>query len=93
MSVKIRLRREGRKGQPSYRLVVADSESPRDGRFVEMLGHYFPRQKDASKQIDVDVEKAKAWLAKGATPSETCQAILKRAGCFGIDLPKPPVSA
>jgi small subunit ribosomal protein S16 len=91
MSVKIRLRREGRKGQPSYRIVVADSESPRDGRFVAMLGHYFPRSK--AQQYQLDVEATKAWLAKGATPSETCQAILKKAGCFGGAMPKPPVSA
>ena len=91
MSVKIRLRRDGRKGQPSYRIVVADSEAPRDGRFVEMLGHYFPRSKD--KQIDVDVARAKKWLDRGATPSETVQSILKKAGCFGTGMPKPPVSA
>ena len=91
MSVKIRLRREGRKGQPSYRIVVADSEAPRDGRFVAMLGHYFPRAK--GKQIDVDIARAKEWLEKGATPSETVQSILKKAGCFGNEMPKPPVSA
>jgi small subunit ribosomal protein S16 len=91
MSVKIRLRREGRKGQPSYRIVVADSEAPRDGRFVAMLGHYFPRSK--GKQIDVDIARAKQWLEKGATPSETVQSILKKAGCFGTEMPKPPVSA
>jgi small subunit ribosomal protein S16 len=92
MSVKIRLRREGRKGQPSYRIVVAHSESPRDGRFVDMLGHYFPRNKKGA-QYDVDVARAKEWLSKGATPSETVQSILKQAGCFGSDMPKPPVSA
>jgi small subunit ribosomal protein S16 len=91
MSVKIRLRREGRKGQPSYRIVVADSEAPRDGSFVEMLGHYFPRSK--GKQFDVDVTLVKKWLDRGATPSETCQSILKRAGCFGTEMPKPPISA
>lgn len=91
MSVKIRLRREGRKGQPSYRIVVAHSESPRDGRFVDMIGHYYPRNKK-DKQFDVDVAKAQEWLGKGATPSETVQSILKRAGCFGNEMPKPPVS-
>jgi small subunit ribosomal protein S16 len=90
MSVKIRLRREGRKGQPSYRIVVAHSESPRDGRFVDMIGHYFPRA-PKDKQFDVNVEAAKKWLDKGATPSETVQSILKRAGCFGNDMPKPHV--
>ena len=91
MGVRIRLRREGRKGQPSYRIVVANSEAPRDGSFVELLGHYFPRAKD--KQFDVNVEKAREWLAKGATPSETVAALLKKAGCFGTEMPKPPVSA
>ena len=90
MAVKIRLRKTGRKRQPSYRIVVADSESPRDGRFIELLGHYFPRAKD--KQFDVDVEKARAWLNKGAPPSETVASILKKAGCFAVDLPKPPVT-
>ena len=91
MGVRIRLRRKGRKGQPSYRIVVANSEAPRDGSFVEMLGHYFPRAKD--KQLDVNVEKARQWLAKGATPSETVASLLKKAGCFGTEMPKPPVSA
>lgn len=92
MAVKIRLRREGRKGQPSYRIVVAHSAAPRDGRFVDMIGHYFPRAKDKAKQLDVDVAKAKHWLEKGATPSETVASILKRAGCFQVELPKPPVT-
>jgi small subunit ribosomal protein S16 len=90
MAVRIRLRKTGRKRQPSYRIVVADGESPRDGRFIELLGHYFPRARD--KQFDVDVEKARAWLNKGATPSETVASILKKAGCFAVDLPKPPVT-
>ena len=80
MAVKIRLKRVGRKAQPSYRIVVTDSEAPRDGAFIEMLGHYFPRARD--KQYDVDVEKAKQWLARGATPSETVASLLKKAGCF-----------
>ena len=80
MAVKIRLKRVGRKAQPSYRIVVTDSEAPRDGANIAMLGHYFPRAKD--KQYDVDVEKAKQWLAKGATPSETVASLLKKAGCF-----------
>jgi small subunit ribosomal protein S16 len=80
MAVKIRLKRVGRKAQPSYRIVVAHSESPRDGRFIEQIGQYFPRAKE--KQVDVDVAKAKEWLAKGATPSETVASILKKAGCF-----------
>lgn len=90
MAVKIRLRRVGRKRQPSYRIVVADSEAPRDGRFVELIGKYDPRAKD--KQIDVDVAKAREWLAKGATPSETVASLLKRAGCFDVELPPPAVT-
>lgn len=78
--VRIRLKRVGRKAQPSYRIVVADSRAPRDGAFVEQLGHYWPRAKD--KQFDVDVAKAKHWLGKGASPTETVATILKRAGCF-----------
>jgi small subunit ribosomal protein S16 len=80
MSLKIRLKRVGRKNQPAYRIVVADSRSPRDGTVVAMIGHYSPRSKGA--QFDVDVEQARAWIAKGATPSETVTAVLKKAGCF-----------
>ena len=80
MSLKIRLKRVGRKNQPSYRIVVADSRAARDGNVVEMIGHYSPRSRGA--QFDVDVEKARAWIAKGATPSETVAAVLKKAGCF-----------
>ena len=87
MAVKIRLRRVGRKRQPSYRIVVADGESPRDGRFVELVGKYDPRAKD--KQVDVDVDLVKKWLAKGATPSETVASLLRKAGCFNVELPKP----
>ncbi len=90
MAVKIRLRRVGRKRQPSYRIVVADGESPRDGRFVELVGKYDPRAKD--KQIDVDVNLVKKWLAKGATPSDTVASLLRKAGCFNVDLPKPSAS-
>ncbi len=86
MAVKIRLRRVGRKRQPSFRIVVADGESPRDGRFVELVGKYDPRAKD--KQIDVNVDLVKKWLAKGATPSETVASLLRKAGCFNVDLPK-----
>jgi small subunit ribosomal protein S16 len=89
MAVKIRMRREGRKNQPTYRIVVANSESPRDGRFIDMIGHYFPRAKK-DQQFDVNVDKAREWLGKGATPSYTVASILKRAGCFQIPTPKPP---
>ncbi len=79
MSTRIRLRKIGRKKLPLYRIVVADKESPRDGRFIEILGTYDPKQEGAKKVV-VDVEKAKSWLAKGATPTDTVQALLKSAG-------------
>ena len=80
MSLKIRLRRMGRKNQPSNRIVVADSRASRDGNVVALLGHYNPRSK--GPQFDVDLEKTRAWLAKGAEPSETVASLLKKAGCF-----------
>jgi small subunit ribosomal protein S16 len=80
MSLKIRLKRVGRKNQPSYRIVVADSRAARDGNVVAEIGHYQPRSKGA--QFDVNVEQARSWIAKGATPSETVASVLKRAGCF-----------
>jgi len=78
MATRIRLRRVGRKKLPIYRIVVADRAAPRDGRFIETIGTYAP--KNAENNATVDVEKAKAWLAKGALPSETVAGILKRAG-------------
>ena len=69
MATRIRLRRVGRKGIPFYRIVVADRTSPRDGRFVEIIGTYAPKAK--GQQVTLDADKAKAWLAKGATPSDT----------------------
>lgn len=80
MATRIRLRRVGRKKQPFYRIVVTDKQKARDGRIVETLGHYNPRSEPAS--INVDVEKARGWLAKGATPSETVRSLLKKAGVF-----------
>ena len=83
MSTRIRLRKIGRKKLPLYRIVVADKESPRDGRFIEILGTYDPKQEGAKKVI-VDVEKAKSWLAKGATPTDTVEALLKSAGVIPV---------
>jgi small subunit ribosomal protein S16 len=80
MSTRIRLRRIGRKAVPLYRIVVTERTAPRDGRFIEILGTYDPRQSDAGKKVTVDVDKAKRWLAQGATPTETVEALLKRAG-------------
>ena len=76
--VKIRLRRMGAKKQPTYRLVVADDRSPRDGRFIEILGHYNPRTEP--KTLEVNAEKAKEWLAKGAQPTETVRRLLAEKG-------------
>lgn len=78
MAVKIRLKRMGKKKAPFYRIVVADSRSPRDGRFIEEIGYYDPT-KDPSV-ISVDEEKAKKWLANGAQPTQTVEKILKIAG-------------
>ena len=77
MAVKIRLRRIGAKKAPSYRIVVADSRFPRDGRFIEEIGFYDP-QKEPS-DIRVDLEKAKKWIANGAQPTDTVKALLKKA--------------
>ncbi len=78
MAVKIRLRRMGAKRQPFYRLVVADSRSPRDGRFIEELGYYNPLTQD--EKIEVDEDKALAWLQKGAQPTDTARRLLRKVG-------------
>jgi len=80
MSVKIRLKRMGRRNRPSYRIVAADSRSPRDGRFIETLGHYDPLTEPAT--VNVDEEKVKKWLSEGAQPSETVKSILSRLGFY-----------
>lgn len=78
MSVKIRLRRLGAKKAPFYRVVVADSRYPRDGRFIEELGYYNPLTNPV--EIKIDSEKAKKWIASGAQPTETVKSLLKKAG-------------
>ena len=78
MAVKIRLRRMGAKKAPFYRIVVADSRYPRDGRFIEDLGYYNPQEDPAV--IKVDTEKAQKWMANGAQPTDTVRALLKKAG-------------
>lgn len=76
--VKIRLRRVGAKKQPYYRIVVADSRYPRDGRFIEEIGTYNPRvEKD---DVKVDADKVKEWIAKGAQPTDTVKSLLKKNG-------------
>ena len=78
MAVKIRLRRMGQKKAPFYRIVVADSRRPRDGRFIEEIGYYDPTKEPS--EIRVDEEAAKKWLANGAQPTQTVEKILKTAG-------------
>ena len=76
--VKIRLRRMGAKKAPFYRVVVADSRYPRDGRFIEELGTYDPRQNPAA--VNIYVERAQAWIKTGAQPTDTVRDLLKKAG-------------
>jgi small subunit ribosomal protein S16 len=78
MAVRIRLTRVGATKQPTYRVVVADSRSARDSRSIETLGHYNPRTDPIEFQVDAD--KAKAWLAKGAQPSDTVLRLFRQAG-------------
>ena len=80
MATRIQLRREGRKGQSYFRIVVADSRSPRDGRFIESIGFYAPRAEPSEVKIDND--KAVEWLRKGAQPSEAVQKLLKISGAW-----------
>ena len=77
MAVKIRLRRLGAKKAPFYRVVVADSRYPRDGRFIEEIGTYDPTKEPAV--INIDGEKAKKWIANGAQPTDTVKALLKKS--------------
>ena len=78
IAVKIRLRRMGAKKAPFYRIVVADSRYPRDGRFIEELGYYDPTKEPSV--LKVDDEKAKSWIANGAQPTDTVKALLKKNG-------------
>lgn len=76
VAVKIRLRRMGAKKAPFYRIVVADSRYPRDGRFIEEIGYYDPMQEPSV--VKVDAEKAKKWIANGAQPTDTVKALFKK---------------
>ena len=76
--VRIRLRRTGKRGQPSYRVVVADSEAPRDGRFIENIGFYNPRTDPPT--IEIKEDRARYWLSKGAQPSEPAERLLRKVG-------------
>ena len=75
MAVKMRLRRMGAKKAPTYRVIVADSRSPRDGRFIEEIGYFNPR----SDELKIDADKAKTWLGNGAQPTDTVKALLKKS--------------
>ena len=77
MAVKIRLRRMGAKKAPFYRVVVADSRYPRDGRFIEEIGYFNPTTEPAT--VKIDAEKAKKWIANGAQPTDTVKALLKKS--------------
>ena len=80
MAVKIRLKRVGAKKAPHYRIVVADSRSPRDGKFIEEIGHYNPNTNPA--EIVVDNDRAKTWMKNGAQPTETVRSLLKKSGAI-----------
>lgn len=80
MAVKIRLRRMGQKKAPFYRIIVADSRSPRDGRFIDEIGIYDPNCQPAA--IKIDAEKAQKWIGNGAQPSDTVRSLLKQAGLW-----------
>ena len=80
MGVRIRLARHGAKKKPFYRIVVADGESPRDGRFLEKVGTYDPIKNPA--EVTLDTDRVKYWIDKGAIPSDTVKSILKKQGIF-----------
>ncbi|MEX1999640.1 MAG: 30S ribosomal protein S16 [Gemmatimonadales bacterium] len=80
MATRIRLRRVGRKKQPEYRIVVAESTRARDGSVIATLGHYNPRA--TPTKVTVDIDAARSWIAQGATPSDTVRSLLKQAGVF-----------
>src|SRR6187551_3436562 len=88
MALTIRLSRGGAKKRPFYRIVVTDSRSPRDGRFIEKIGHFDPMvAKDSPKRLVIDLDRAKGWISKGAQPSDRVAKFLGQAGV--IPAPKP----
>ena len=91
MAVKIRLTRLGDKKTPFYRIVVADSRAPRDGKFIEVLGTFNPLTQPA--EIKLEKEKVAAWIAKGATPTDTAKAVLVQAGALKAEKFKPKANA
>jgi small subunit ribosomal protein S16 len=94
MSLKIRLARAGTKKRPFYHVVVADSRMPRDGRFIERLGHFNPLlKKDAADRLKLDLDKVKAWVAKGAQPSDRVMRFLDDAGVMKRETRSNPEKA
>ncbi len=94
MSLKIRLTRGGAKKRPYYRIVVADSRSPRDGRFIERIGAYDPmKPKDSAERVVLDLEKAKDWLSKGAQPTDRVARFLDNAGLMKREARNNPSKA
>jgi small subunit ribosomal protein S16 len=94
MSLKIRLTRAGAKKRPYYRIVVADSRSPRDGRFIEKVGAYDPmKKKDDPARVTLETEKVQAWLAKGAQPTDRVLRFLDAAGLMKRDARNNPQKA
>ena len=92
MTVKLRLMRMGKKKQPTYRVVVADSRSPRDGRFIEAVGTYAPRMEPST--IEIDNDAVLGWLAKGAQPTETVRKLLVVSGAWEqFEAGRPPKKA
>ena len=91
MAVKLRLKRMGRSNAAFYRLNAIDGRSPRDGRVIEELGYYDPRNKDQAKQFVAKLERCRYWLDTGAVPSETVSSLLKKSGLEHkqLKLPKP----
>ena len=87
MSVKIRLRRTGATKRPNYRVVVADSTSPRDGRFIEIVGHYNPLVEPA--EVVVKADRIRYWLSVGAKPTDTVERLLKKNGVLPIEAGAP----
>ena len=85
MAVHIRLRRHGKTKQPTYRLVVADSRAPRNGRFIENIGHYDPRREPV--ELVVKVDRARHWFKNGAKPTETARDLLVKAGIPDSEVP------
>ena len=90
MAVKLRLMRMGKTKQPTYRIVAADSRSPRDGRFIEIVGTYAPRAEPSA--ITIDNEKVRKWLSQGAKPTDRVEKLLKIAGAREQDAGAEPAS-